>query len=72
MLGVPLTGLHSVSAFMQASSVQPSAISAYPGTRNQEQDTWDQHTLEQAEGLRLHIYIETEMMSVEQITCVTL
>ena len=60
MLGVPLTGLHSISSFMQASSVQPSAISAYPGTRNQEQDTWEQHTLEQAEGLRLHTYMDRQ------------
>ena len=60
MLGVPLTDLHFISAFMQASSVQPSAISAYPGTRNQEQDTWEQHTLEQAQGLRIHTYIDRQ------------
>ena len=60
MLGVPLTDLHSISAFMQTSSVQPSAISAHPGTRNQEQDTQEQHTLEQAEGLRLHTYIDRQ------------
>ena len=61
MLGVPLTDLHSISAFIQASSVQTSAISAYPGTRNQEQDAWEQHTLEQAEGLRLHTYIDIDI-----------
>ena len=60
MLGVPLTDLHSISAFMQASSAQPSAISAYPGTGNLKQDTWEQHTLEQAEGLRLHTYIDRQ------------
>ena len=37
MLGVPLTDLHHISAFMQVSSVEPSAISAYTGTRNWEQ-----------------------------------
>ena len=57
MLGVPLTGLHSISAFMQASSVQPTAILAYPGTRKQEQDTWEQHILEQAEDLWPATYI---------------
>ena len=51
----PPTDLHSISAFMQASSVQPSAISAYPGTRNQEQDTWEQN-----EGLRLHTYTDRQ------------
>ena len=34
VLGVTLTHLHHLSAFMQASSVEPPAISASTGTRN--------------------------------------
>ena len=50
VLGVPPTDLHHISAFMQVSSVEPSAISAYTGTRN----------CEQAEGLRLPTYIDRQ------------
>ena len=34
VLGVPLTHLHHLSAFMQDSSVEPPTISASTGTRN--------------------------------------
>ena len=47
---VPLTDLHHISAIMQVSSVEPSAISANAGTRN-----W-----EQAEDVRLPTYIDRQ------------
>ena len=40
VLGVPLTHLHHLSAFIQALSVKPSVISAYPATRNRLIDLW--------------------------------
>ena len=62
MLGAPLTGLCHISAFMQVSSVEPPAISAYTGT-GYPGTGW---VLEAP-----HLYRQTEMMSVEQIACVT-
>ena len=51
-----------LSAFMQVSSVEPSAISAYTGTRN-----W-----EQADGLRPPSYIDRDDVSGTDNMCYTL
>ena len=57
VLGIPLTHLHHLSAFMQVSSVEPPAIMASTGTRNSFRIHRDRNQ-EQIDCLRLFTYID--------------
>ena len=73
VLGVPLTHLYHLSAFLQVWSYH-SLLCLYMGQDTQEQEPGTVSACqEHAESLKSsHLYNQIVMMSVEQITCVTL